>query len=250
MATATASTSRIRPLGRGTPIGGVVVTVLLHVGLASLIYYAHYVQPPPPDAPRDMIVTKLVALGKPREKFWLPRIVTPPKPKAPMPTLKLTDDPNAAPAVKEAPKIDDAETSKELKNALRRAQLLAQANVPEEAPEGSLQGSAQGTSTEGVTGDEYATKINEEIKRNWTTPTGLVTDQELQTLEATVRLSIRPDGALSNPSIRKSSGNPYFDDSCIQAVKTTGKVTPPPDNLRASFQKGVALKFKGPDLAR
>lgn len=249
MATATASTSRIRPLGRGTPIGGVAVTVLLHVGLASLIYYAHYVQPPPPDAPRDMIVTKLVALGKPREKFWLPRIVTPPKPKAPMPTLKLTDDPNAAPAVKEAPKIEDAETSKELKNALRRAQLLAQANVPEEAPEGSLTGSPQGTSTEGVSGDEYATKIYTEIRRNWSTPTGLVTEQELKTLEASVKISIRADGTIANPSIRKSSGNPYFDDSCIQAVKATGKLPPPPDNLRATYQKGVNLKFRGSDLA-
>jgi TonB family protein len=247
---AAASTSRIRPLGRGTPVGGIAITVLLHAGLAGLIYYSHYLQPPPPEAPRDMIVTKLVALGKPREKFWLPRIVAPPKPKAPAPVLKVTDDPNAAPAVKEAPKIDDAETSKELKKALRRAQLLAQANVPEEPPEGSLTGSPQGTATEGVEGDAYATQLNEEIKRNWSTPTGLVTDQELQTLEATVRLSIRPDGTLANPTVRRSSGNPYFDDSCIQAVKTTGKVTPPPDNLRATFQKGVALKFRGSDLAR
>jgi len=160
--------NRIRPLGRGSSFGGIAATVLIHVSLIALIYFAHIKSPPPMEVPRDMIVTQLVALGKPRDKFWLPRIVQPPRPKAPAPTLNLTDDPNAAPAVKEAPKVDDADISKDMRRALKRAQMLAQAT--EEPAEGSLTGSPEGRSTQGVTGDAYATVVANTIQRNWVMP--------------------------------------------------------------------------------
>jgi TonB family protein len=236
---AAAAQTRIRPLGRGTSFGGIFATLLIHVSLAALIYFAHVKSPPPIEVPRDLIVTKLVALGKPREKFWLPRIVQPPRPKAPPATLNLTDDANAAPAPKEAPKLEDADLSKELRRALRRAQLLAQG--AEEPAEGSLTGSSEGTSTEGVQGDAYATLIDAAIRANWVTPVGLITDAELAGLVAKIRMSIDEDGTLSNPVVKKSSGNPYFDDSCIQAVKATGKVPPPP----SSRFKHLVLTFEG-----
>ena len=55
--------NRIRPLGRGSSFGGIAATVLIHVSLVGLIYFAHIKSPPPIEAPRDMIVTQLVALG-------------------------------------------------------------------------------------------------------------------------------------------------------------------------------------------
>jgi TonB family protein len=216
--------------------------LLIHVSLVALIYFAHVKSPPPIEVPRDVIVTKLVAFGKPREKFWLPRIVEPPKPK--VPTLNLTDDPNAAPAPKEAPKIDDADLSKEMRRALKRAQMLAKAT--EEPAEGSLTGSLEGTSSQGTTGDEYATAVYNAIRRNWVTPTGLVTDAELATLVMLMRIAISPEGKLGAPVVKQSSGNDYFDDSCIQAVKATGQVPPPPPN----FKRGFSLKFAGKDMAR
>lgn len=243
-----AARSRIRPLGRGTGFGGIFATIVIHASLAALIYFAHVKSPPPAEVPRDVIVTKLVAFGKPREKFWLPRIVQPPRPKAPAPTLNLTDNPNAAPAPKEAPKVEDADISKDLRRALKRAQMLAKAD--DEPPEGSATGSPEGTSSQGTTGDEYATAIYNAIRRNWVTPTGLVTDAELATLVATIKVGIGDDGALSNPVLRGSSGNSYFDDSCIQAVKSTGHVPPPPANLRAMYRRGVVFKFAGKDLAQ
>src|ERR1019366_769472 len=124
------------------------------------------------EAPRDLIVAQLVAFGKPRDKFWLPRIVQPPRPKAPAPTLNLTEDANAAPAPKEAPKVDDA-------------------------AEGSLSGSTEGTSTQGVTGDAWATMVNNTLRNAWVTPVGLITDSELQKLVAKVRISVGDDGTLS-----------------------------------------------------
>ncbi len=241
---ATAVQGRIRPLGRGSSFGGIFATILIHASLVALIYFAHVKSPPPVEAPRDLIVTRLVALGKPRDKFWLPRIVQPPKPKAPAPTLNLTDDANAAPAPKEAPKLEDADISKEMRRALKRAKMLAQAT--EEPAEGSLTGSAEGTSTQGVAGDAYATVIDAAIRRNWVTPVGLITDTELVGLVAKIRMSISDDGTLSNPVVQKSSGNPYFDDSCIQAVKATGRVPPPPAN---KF-KHLVLTFDGKKLGQ
>jgi TonB family protein len=238
----TAVSSRIRPLGRGTPFGGVLATLLIHLSLAGLIYFAHVKSPPPIEQPRDVIVTKLVAFGKPREKFWLPRIVQPPKPKTT--ALKLTDDPDAAPAPKEAPKLDDADLSKSMKHALKRAQLLAQAT--EEPAEGSLTGSTEGTASQGSVGDEYATAVYTAIQRNWVTPTGLVTDAELAKLVMVMRISITPEGKLGAPVVKQSSGNEYFDDSCIQAVKATAQVPPPPPN----FRRGFNLRFAGKELAR
>jgi TonB family protein len=235
--------NRIRPLGRGSSFGGIAATVLIHVSLIALIYFAHVKSPPPMEAPRDMIVTQLVSLGKPRDKFWLPRIVQPPRPKAPAPTLNLTDDPNAAPAVKEAPKVDDADISKDMRRALKRAQMLAQAT--EEPAEGSLTGSPEGRSTQGVSGDAWATLVNNTIRNAWVTPVGLITDSELQRLVAKVRISISEDGTLSNPAVQQSSGNSYFDDSCIQAVKAAGKVPPPPTK-----SKHMLITFDGAKLGR
>ena len=103
---AAAVSNRIRPLGRGTSFGGVAATILIHVGLGALVYFAHVKSPPPIEAPRDLIVTQLVALGKPRDKFWLPRIVQPPRPKAPAPTLNLTEDANAASQRRDGNNVD------------------------------------------------------------------------------------------------------------------------------------------------
>lgn len=242
---ASAVQGRFRPLGRGSSAGGIFATILIHAALGGAIYFGHVKSPPPVEVPRDLIVTQLVALGKPREKFWLPRIVQPPRPKAPAPTLNLTDDPNAKAAPKEAPKVEDADISKDLKRALRRAQLLAQA-APDEPAEGSPLGSPEGTSTQGVQGDPWATAVAEAVRSAWNTPVGLITDAELRTLSAKVRMSISATGALSNPSIIKSSGNPYFDDSCIQAVKAVGKVPPRPNGKSGPMN----ITFDGNQLGR
>jgi len=238
---ATVAQSRIRPLGRGTSFGGMLATLLIHVSLGGLIYVAHVKSPPPIEQPRDLIVTKLVALGKPREKFWLPRIVEPPRPK--VPALNLTDDPNAPPTPKEAPKLEDADISKEMRRALKRAQMLQQ--VSDEPAEGSLEGSPLGRSTEGQVGDAWATAVSETIRAVWVTPVGLITDDELGRLKARVRINIAEDGKLSNPVVLQSSGSSYFDDSCVQAVKTAGKVPPPPPGY-----KRLAIEFDGKDAKR
>lgn len=239
---------QFRKFGRGSFLGGILITVVVHGGLAAAVYLFHVRKEPPAATARDLMVTKMVKLGKPREKFWLPRIVQPTQPKAPAPEIKIADDPNAAPQAKAAPKPEDAEISKDLRRALERARTLAKSSVPEE-DEGQLTGSASGTASEASAGDEYASKIYEAIRRNWNVPTGLSAG-DVTGLVADVKVSIADDGTLGDVKLIKPSGNDLYDDSCVQAIQATGKVPAPPLELRGKFRRGLLLGFEGKDLAR
>jgi TonB family protein len=235
---------RFRPLGRGTFVGGILMTVAIHVALACLVYFSHVRSTAGPPSARDVVVTRMVHLGKPRDPFYLPRIVQPPRPKAPAPTIKVTDDLNAAPARKDPPRPPDPEPSKELKRALDRARTLAR-NAVEEPPEGSLLGSESGTSTQASEGDPYATLVHEAILKNWSVPAGLSIGDVI-TFETEVNVVIAADGRILEPALRKSSGNALYDASCLQAVEATRRVAPPPPRYR----KGLVVVFDGKELAR
>jgi TonB family protein len=241
---------RFRPLGRGTFVGGFFVTLLIHAALIGLVWYGTIKAPMPDEGTRDILVTQMVKLGKPREKFWLPRIVQPPPPKAVEPTIKVADDPNAKPAEKEKEKEKPPEKpdySKKVQDVLNRRRAML--NAAEEPPEGMLNGSATGTANTASEGDAYATQIMEAVRKNWSVPTGLSIG-EVITFETEIRISIGPDGEIISSSVRKSSGNSLYDDSCLQAVQATRRLPPPPPAIRAMYRRGVALAFGGKDLAR
>lgn len=232
---------RTRSLGSGG-LGGVIVTLAIHGGLVGLFLFAHRPGRPPVDETRDLITTQLVKLGKPREKFWMPKI-TQPRPTKKAQVIKVAEDPEAAPAPEEAPKPEDAEVSDKLRNALNRARLLRE-SAEEETDEGQLDGLREGSASEAGTGDAYASQIFALIRRNWNVPVGLVSDDELSQLQTQVKVKVGSDGTLSGEAILKSSGNGTFDDSCLQAVQATGAVPPPPADRQAVFERGVALLFK------
>ena len=82
---------------------GILVTLALHAGILGAVTMAHSRTDEPLDVPRDFVVAKLVKLGKPREKFWLPRITQPPRPTAPPKVIKLADDPARASSSSSSP---------------------------------------------------------------------------------------------------------------------------------------------------
>lgn len=231
----------IRSLGSGW-LGGVAVTALIHGALLALFWIGHRPGAPPATDGRELITTQLVKLGKPREKFWMPKISQPKPTKAPD-VIKVSENPEAEAAPKEAPKPEDAQVSDKLRNALNRARMLRDV-AEEETDEGQLDGIREGTSSEAVTGDAYASQIFTLIRKNWNVPVGLVSDDELKALSAQVKVQVSEDGTLIGEEILKSSGNSTFDDSCLQAVKATGQVPAPPADRRAVFARGVALLFK------
>src|SRR5688572_8310984 len=79
---------------------------------------------------------------------------------------------------------------------------------------------------------EYASKIREAIRRNWNVPKRY----RSTTLEVQIRLWVSDDGHLLSPAIRKSSGDATYDQLCLEAVRSTTKVPPPPPSLRAMYR--------------
>jgi TonB family protein len=243
---------RVRPLGRGTFVGGIFVTLLIHAALGGLVWYGNVKDEPPAEKEREIILTEMVKLGKPREKFWLPRIVEAPPPPPVEPTIKVAEDLNAPPVdrTKEKPPEKPPEKqdlSKKVQEVLnRRRAMLQGASEPEE---GQLDGSIRGTSNVRTEGDPYFSMIRDRIRDNWSVPQGVALGQVLD-LETKVRIRVGEDGTLLEPKIIKSSGNALFDDTCIQAIQATRKVDPPPPEKRDVSRRGVILALDGNTLAR
>jgi protein TonB len=218
--------SEIRRGRRGNGVG-ILVTLALHAGVLAAVAIAHGQEQPPLIQQRDFVRAEMVKFGKPRDKFWLPRITQPPPPKAPPPEIiKVAEDPNAKAAPKEAPKPDDKNIKKDLKNALDRARKLAQLADAEEQPdEGSLTGSRLGTSNQAI-GNPYEATITGLLNQNYNLPAGMTPDQIPSPPE--IQFHYSDDGLISDVKLKKSSGNPLIDDACVDAAKLTRKVPPPP----------------------
>ena len=87
----------------------------LHGAILLTVARAHGQADAPLILRHDFVEAEMVKLGKPRDKFWLPRIVQPPRSTAPPDTLKVADDPNAKAGPREAPRPEDPKISKDLK---------------------------------------------------------------------------------------------------------------------------------------
>jgi len=215
-----------RTSGRG--FSGLLITLALHGGLFAAIAVANSKEQPPLVIPRDFVVAEMVKLGKPRDKFWLPRIQQPQRSTAPPDALKVAEDPNAKAAPKEAPRPDDPTISKDLKRALDRARKLEQLATPEE-DEGSATGSKLGTSNR-ETGDAYQAQVVGLLHQNYNFPAGINIGELANPPE--IAFHISPEGTINDVKLTKPSGNTFVDDACVDAAKLTGKVPPPPPGTR------------------
>lgn len=227
--TTSATIGRRGRRGSRRSFAGLLITLALHGGILAAVVHAHTKEEAPLDVPRDFVVAEMVKLGKPRDKFWLPRLTQPPRPTAPPDALKVAEDPNAKAAPKEAPRPDDPTISKDLKRALDRAKKLEALAAAEEPDEGALDGSKLGTSNQAV-GDPYVATIKGLLTQNYALPAGIAPDQVQTPPE--IRFVIGADGALSGVKLTKTSGNSFVDDACVNAAKLTGTVPTPPPAFR------------------
>jgi len=221
--------------GRRGNSAGILATIALHGGVLAAVALAHGKEQPPLIVQHDFVTAEMVKLGKPRDKFWLPRITQPPPPKAPPDTLKVAEDPNAKAAPKEAPKPDDKNIKKDLRNALDRARKLAALAEPEDPDEGSLTGSALGTSNQAI-GDQYLASIKGLLLQNYNLPAGMAPDSIGTPPE--IRFRFTDDGTIYDVKLTKPSGNPLVDDACVDAAKLAHKVPPPPSTFK---KRGISV---------
>ncbi len=210
--------------GSRRSFAGLLITIALHGVIALAVKAAHSTPQGPIIVQRDFVQAEMVKLGKPREKFWLPRITQPPPPPPPD-ALKIADDPNAKAAPVEAPKLEDPKTSKDVKRALERAAKLGALAVPEEPLEGEATGSKLGTSNRQV-GDPYDSAVIETVRQNYNLPAGMSPDQIPDPPE--VQFRVTADGTITKVKLNKPSGNPLVDDACVSAAQQTRKVDAPP----------------------
>jgi len=206
-------------------VAGLIITATLHGVILLAVARAHGQPEPPLIVSHDFVRAEMVKLGKPRDKFWLPRLTQPPPPQAPPRVIKVADDPNAKPAPTEAPRPEDPKISKQLKSALERARKLEALAEPDEPDEGSLTGSKLGTSNQ-ATGDQYQAQVVGLLHQNYNFPAGISIDQIKNPPE--ILFHIAPDGTLTGIKLTQSSGNSFVDDACVDAAKLTAKVPPPP----------------------
>ena len=217
--------------GSRRSFAGLLITAALHGVIFLAVKAAHSKTDAPLIVDRDFVRAEMVKLGKPRDKFWLPRITQPPPPPPPD-ALKIAEDPNAKPAPVEAPKVEDPKTSKEVRRALQRAAKLGQMAMPEEPEEGDTKGSKFGNSNRQV-GDPYDAAVTTAIQQNYNLPAGMAPDQIADAPE--IQFKVTAEGTLTGVKLAKPSGNALADDACVSAAQQTRKVQPPPEGRSRAY---------------
>jgi len=90
----------------------------------------------------------------------------------------------------------------------------------------------------------YYSTIWSMIKGKWALPRGIVTDDNI---EAVLSAKILRNGAVADLSFEKRSGNRYFDESAMRAIKKAGPFPPLPEWIKAKSIE-VGLRFHSSEL--
>ncbi|MCG8557217.1 MAG: TonB C-terminal domain-containing protein [Proteobacteria bacterium] len=117
--------------------------------------------------------------------------------------------------------------------------------------EGDAEGVAEGTQKQAKAGNVYAGKLYGFFKKGWTVPETMSRD-ELQGLATGVLVSITTDAKIGKFAIKKSSGNPLFDQSVLDRLEALRKADatlpePPPEVSNQYLGQTIRLNFKGRD---
>ena len=79
------------------------------------------------------------------------------------------------------------------------------------------------------------------IRSSWTLPDGVATQDKLLTV---VGIRIDPDGNITEYRIEKGSGNAYYDQSAIRAIRKASPLPPLPDDLgKEPLEIGVNFRY-------
>ena len=73
--------------------------------------------------------------------------------------------------------------------------------------------------------ERYFQMIQQRVKDEWAVPDALLTEEGLR---AIIRVKIDKNGRILETKVEKSSGNPYFDRSALQAIARAEPLPPPP----------------------
>ncbi len=92
--------------------------------------------------------------------------------------------------------------------------------------------------------NEYIETVWSRVKQNWSIPQSLLPDNNITTI---VDVRIARSGALLYAGFEKRSGNRYFDDSALRAVKKSGPFPPLPHWIRDNHIE-IGIRFHSSEL--
>jgi TonB family protein len=249
-----------RPIGPSALLLGLTATLSAHVLIPLLILGSQWllvvlglaVPVTERERPREIVEiteAELVRLGKPFDPRKLPSRKVPPVAKAPPDAVVVSQDPREPPPEKPEEKKERPKEAKvsALDNLIDRTKEFAEDVEYEQ--EGDPQGLREGTATKKGEGDLYAGQLSLFFRRNWALPNVV---QNPDQLVAEVFVDVTEGGQVTDVKIAKPSGDPYFDQSLLDAIEPLVKERasipePPPELTSTYYGKTLKLRFKGTD---
>ena len=134
--------------------------------------------------------------------------------------------------------------TKDIWSALNKVEQDYKRTGRPEIPEGDPDGDPLGTASEARAGDRYLMLIDRKVRQAWTIPS-IIPERERIYLRATVIMYIDASGKLIKVEMEKVSGNKYFDNSLILAIKSATPFDPPPADYAEKYRKeGIGVNFR------
>lgn len=195
----------------------------------------------------EVMAAEFAKLGKPFDPTKLPPRKVPPVAKRKPTGVVVSADAKEHEKKEEKEKPNEAQTSM-LDNLVDRSKEFAEDVAYEEV--GDPNGLAEGTATSAKEGNIYLGKLKLFFQRNWTTPNVV---QNVDKLVAIASVTVTDDGHLKSVEIQTSSGEPYFDQSVLDAVQALIQSSavlpePPPDLVSTYYGATLPVRFRGSDL--
>lgn len=217
----------------------------LHIGLVAGFMLVPEGKKPAINLDDNIVKTRLVKLGKPRDEKLLPRLdASKPPPDASKMAPKLeepkpdkqspdaTKKPSAADLIK---KLKDESTPKS-------ADEIIKERMGEHTDEGQLNGDKEGDALNGEIKKTYFGTLVAHIRKHMEVSSTITDDQRVR-LKATLSIKVGADGEVLEAKIQTSSGSSVFDNDVITAAKRSSPVPAPPPQVRALVEQGVAFNF-------
>jgi colicin import membrane protein len=92
--------------------------------------------------------------------------------------------------------------------------------------------------------NEYIGAVWIRIKQNWSMPPSLLPEKNISTI---IDVKISRSGALEYANFEKRSGNRYFDDSALRAIRKSGPFPPLPSWIRDNSIE-IGVRFNSAEL--
>ena len=90
----------------------------------------------------------------------------------------------------------------------------------------------------------YAGKVRDAVRRQWV----VLDPMKTQSLETMLLVVVNRDGSVSNLQVEKRSGNSFFDEAAVRAVKKASPLPPLPETF-AGGQLEFTISFRPEGLS-